>query len=53
MNNWAMKYITNQKLRTYVQIKDSFPLEQYGLSNIIRQRRSLLAQIKLGILPIK
>ena len=41
------------KLWTYVQIKNTFEPESYVLSNISCQWRSLLAQIMLGILPVK
>ena len=50
---WSNEMHNKPKLRTYVQIKDIFEPEPYVLSNISRQRRSLLAQIRLGILPIK
>ena len=50
---WSNEMHDKPKLRTYVQIKDIFEPEPYVLSNISRQRRSLLAQIRLGILPIK
>ena len=50
---WSNEIHNKPKLRTYVQIKDTFEPEPYVLSNISHQRRSLLAQIRLGILPIK
>ena len=50
---WSNEVHNKPKLRTYVQIKDTFEPEPYVLSNISRQRKSLLAQIRLGILPIK
>ena len=40
------------KLRTYVTYKTEFGLESYISSNMSRQRRSLMAQFRLGILPI-
>ena len=50
---WSNEIHNKPQLRTYVQIKDTFEPEPYVLSNISRQRRSLLAQIRLGILPVK
>ena len=50
---WSNEVHNKPKLRTYVQIKDTFEPEPCVLSNISRQRRSLLTQIRLGILPIK
>ena len=50
---WSNEMHNKPKLRTYVQIKDIFEPEPYVLSNICRQRGSLLTQIRLGILPIK
>ena len=50
---WSNEVHNKPKLRTYVQIKDTFEPEPYVLSNINRQRRSLLTQIRLGILPVK
>ena len=50
---WSNEMHNKPKLRTYVQIKGIFEPEPYVLSNISRQRRFLVAQIRLGILPIK
>ena len=50
---WSNEMHNKPKLRTFGQIKDIFEPEPYVLSNISRQRRSLLAQIRVGILPIK
>ena len=50
---WSHEMHNKPKLRTYVQIKDILEPEPYVLSNISSQRRSLLAQIRLGILPIR
>ena len=55
MNNGATKYITNQNYEHVFRLKTlfSFEPETYVLSNISRQRRSLSAQVKFGILPMK
>ena len=50
---WSNEVHNKPKLRTYVQIKDTFEPEPYVLSNISRQRRSLLGQIRLGIVRFK
>ena len=50
---WSNEMHNKPKLRTFAQIKGIFEPEPYVLSNISLQRRSLLARIRLGILPIK
>ena len=50
---WRKDVIKKPKLRTYVTFKDSFATEDYVRSNISRSARSLLAQFRIGILPIK
>ncbi len=41
------------KLRTYIKFKNVFEVEQYVLSFKSRQRRSYLAQLRNGILPLQ
>ncbi len=41
------------KLRTYIKFKNVFEVEPYVLSFMSRQRRSYLAQIRNGILPLQ
>ena len=41
------------KLRTYITFKDEFAVEEYVKFNKSRHARSLLAQFRLGILPLK
>ena len=40
------------KLRTYVTFKDTFKIESYVKMFLNRQERSLLAQLRFGILPL-
>ena len=49
---WVEELASKPKLRTYVTYKTEFGLESYISSNMSRQRRSLMAQFRLGILPI-
>ena len=44
---WSNGVHNKPKLRTYVQIKDTFEPEPYVLSNISRQRRSLFTVRRL------
>ncbi len=41
------------KLRTYIKFKKVVEVEPYVLSFISRQRRSYLAQLRNGILPVQ
>ncbi len=41
------------KLRTYIKFKHVFEVEPYVLSFMSRQRRSYLAQLRNGILPLQ
>ncbi len=41
------------KLRTYITFKKVFEVEPYVLSFMSRQRRSYLAQLRNGILPLQ
>ena len=54
MNNvWKNDITVKPKLRTYVKIKNNCLAENYLDLNITRHRRSLIAQIRLGILPLE
>ena len=44
--------MTKPKLRTYVQIKESYNVENYIILNMSRQERSILAQLRCGVLPL-
>ena len=44
--------LSKPKLRTYVQLKVTFGVENYVSMNISKYKRSLYAQFRCGILPI-
>ena len=50
---WKHHMLIKPKLRTYVNFKDSFNTEIYVKQTISRSRRSFLAQLRLGILPLE
>ena len=45
--------LTVPKLRTYVMFKTSYSPEKYVLLNLKRNERSMLAQFRCGILPLR
>ena len=49
---WKESVTRKPKLRTYCKIKKEFGTEEYVRLNLTRQQRSLLAQLRLGILPL-
>ena len=51
-NKWSEDIYHKPKLRTYVRIKESFDVENYVLSFISRRQRSIVAQLRCGILPL-
>ena len=48
-----MKTRSLPKLRTYVTFKQNVQLEPYVTMNITKQERSLMAQFRCGILPLR
>jgi len=56
MSNFEHKWLTGimakPKLRTYLQIKDVYETELYVKANLSRNQRSLVAQLRTGILPL-
>jgi heme oxygenase len=48
---WENNIDKAPKLRTYVLCKQEYRAENYLMSNLTRQQRSLLAQLRCGILP--
>ena len=52
-NNWEINVKEKPKLKTYVTFKKHYGLENYLTYNLSRGKRSLLAQFRLGILPLK
>ena len=51
--DWSRKIVTVPKLRTYVTFKTSYTVEKYVLFNLNRSERSILAQFRCGILPLR
>ena len=52
-NLWVKKLAYKPKLRTYVHIKTNFETEPYLKENISKFKRSLLTQLRIGILPLE
>ena len=53
MRDWSHKIQTVSKLRTYRTFKTSYHVEKYVLMNLNRRERSILAQFRIGILPLR
>ena len=51
--SWTDEAFQKPKLRTFVQIHDFDSKQLLAKSNITRYQRSLLSQLKFGILPLK
>ena len=51
--NWFMELSKKPKLRTYVSFKKKYETEKYLLQSLSRPKRSMLAQFRTGILPLK
>ena len=51
-SQWYAKVNNVPKLRTYVTFKEKFELEEYIKVGLSRKQRSVLAQLRLGILPL-
>lgn len=49
---WFENVLLKPKLRTYMQIKSNFGPELYVTSRLQRSQRSLVAQLRSGILPL-
>ena len=51
--DWSEKTLTVPKLRTYITFKTSYTVDKYVLINLNRIERSILAQFRCGILPLR
>ena len=51
--DWSHKIQTVSKLRTYITFKTSYNVEKYVLMNLNRRERSIFAQFRIGILPLR
>lgn len=52
-NIWKTDVLKISKLRTYVTFKDKFITEQYVELNLDKHERSVLAQFRCGIFPLR
>ena len=52
-NDWEHSVLTKPKLRTYSLIKHNFICEPYISCNLSKNVRSLICQLRLGILPLR
>ena len=50
---WKRSLTNYPKLRTYVKFKENFCIEPYTSINMNRKYRSILAQLRIGILPLE
>ena len=50
---WRNSIMNAPKLRTYMTLKTEYELEQYVKLNLAKNERSVLAQFRCGILPIR
>ena len=50
---WKIGVLAKPKLRTYMHLKHNIKSEEYLLTHISRSQRSLLAQLRCGILPLR
>ena len=51
--NWRNSVHNSRKLRTYLQFKGNFRTEDYVLLNLSKYERSIVAQFRCGILPLR
>ncbi|MCG8049515.1 MAG: reverse transcriptase family protein, partial [Candidatus Thiodiazotropha endolucinida] len=52
-DSWPDKVRTSPKLRTYITFKTSYETENYVKMNLQRNERSILAQFRCGVLPLR
>ena len=53
VEDWKQNVQSKPKLRTYVQVKSDYGVERYVKSFVPKYKRSLMAQMRLSILPIR
>ena len=51
--DWEHQCATKPKLRTYVKFKNDVKVANHISSNISKYERSLISQLRLGILPLR
>ncbi len=52
-HSWPTKSMAKPKLRTCIEYKEQLDAGKYVACHLSRKERSYLAQLRLGILPIK
>ena len=52
-SDWVIQARSKPKLRTFIQYKLEFGLENYVKLNLSRGERSMLAQLRCGVLPLQ
>ena len=50
--NWKAAVLCKPKLRTYRKINTNYEIEHYVKFNCTKYQRSLIAQLRMGILPL-
>ena len=51
-NEWKESLSSHPKLRTYCKFKTMFSADPYILTNLPKSKRCLLAQLRIGVLPL-
>ena len=51
--SWPGKCTNVPKLRTYIKFKTCFKTEKYLTLNFNRNERSIMAQVRYGVLPLR
>ena len=49
---WKSKLLYKPKLRTYAKCKEDKCVENYVVVNLTSKERSMLAQLRMGVLPL-
>ena len=52
-SKWKKEIVSKPKLRTYITFKEDFIPEWYVKAPMSKKNRSLIAQIRMGILPLR
>ena len=51
--NWRNCVLTKPKLANYAQVKSEWGAEKFMYGNVSKERRSLMCQLRLGVLPLE
>ena len=52
LQTWSKAILNQSKLRTYILFKTDYCAENYVTANLTRPKRSVIAQLRTGILPL-